>query len=263
VSDNNRRRVVLVTGAARGIGEGIAAAFAAGGDAVVVADRDAAGAETVARHLTASTGSETLGVAVDVRDATSIAAMVERATAQFGSIDVLVNNAGVYPNTPVLEMEESEWDDVFDTNVKGLFLVSKQVAATMVAAGHGGRIINLSSGASMSGRTGAAHYCASKAAVNMFTRVLAIELAPHLITVNAVAPGLIAVPNAPLAPAYVEAMLALTPVRKMGAPSDVANAVCFLAAPASSFITGEVLSVDGGVLAGRAVPLSRPDNGRA
>jgi len=131
-----------------------------------------------------------------------------------------------------------------------------------IAAGRGGRIINLSSGASMSGRAGASHYCASKAAVNMFTRVLAIELAPYQITVNAVAPGLIAVPNAPLAPAYVEAMLALTPVRKMGDPSDVANAVCFLAAPASSFITGEVLSVDGGVLAGRAVPLSRPDGGR-
>ncbi len=263
MGDDTGRRVVLVTGAAQGIGKGIAAAFAAGGDAVVVADREAAGAEAVARRLAASTGAETLGVAVDVRDAASIQAMVERSTGHFGAIDVVVNNAGVYPNTPVLEMEEQEWDDVFDTNVKGLFLVSKQVAAAMVDAGRGGRIINLSSGASMSGRAGAAHYCASKAAVNMFTRVLAIELAPHQITVNAVAPGLIAVPNAPLAPAYVEAMLALTPVRKMGDPSDVANAVCFLASPASSFITGEVLSVDGGVLAGRAVPLSRPDAGRS
>jgi 3-oxoacyl-[acyl-carrier protein] reductase len=259
--DQHRGQVVLITGAARGIGRGVAEAFAAAGAAVVVADVNGEGAERVAAALREA-GSETLAVAVDVSDATQVAALVRQAIERFGRIDVLVNNAAIYPNTPVLEMDEAEWEAVFAVNVKGMFLVSRDVARTMVARGGGGRIINISSGAAVSGRIGAAHYCSSKAAVNMLTRVLAIELAPHGINVTAVQPGLIEVPNAPLTGEYVDALVAMTPLKRKGQPSDIANAVLFLAAPASSFITGTILGVDGGILAGRAaLPLSRPEAG--
>ena len=180
--DQHRGQVVLVTGAARGIGRGIAEAFAAAGAAVVVADLNEEGAEQVAAGLRVE-GTEALAVGVDVSSAAGVAEMVRQAVERFGRIDVLVNNAGIYPNTPVLEMDEAEWDAVFDVNVKGMFLVSRDVARTMVPRGGGGRIINISSGAAVSGRIGAAHYCSSKAAVNMLTRVLAIELAPHGINV--------------------------------------------------------------------------------
>jgi NAD(P)-dependent dehydrogenase (short-subunit alcohol dehydrogenase family) len=153
-------------------------------------------------------------------------------------------------------MSEAEWDAVFDTNVKGMFLVSRAVARQMIAGGVAGRIVNISSGAANSGRVGAAHYCASKAAVNMFTRVLAIELAPHGIVVNAVAPGLIEVPGWSLSEAYIDALVSATPLGRIGQPEDVARAVLYLASPAATFITGTVLGVDGGSQAGRAVPLS-------
>ena len=251
-----RGRVALVTGGAHGIGRGIAEAFAAAGGSVVVADRDGAEAERVAAALGAG-WAEALAVPVDVREAAAVATLVEQALGRFGRIDFLVNNAGIYPNTPVLEMDEAEWDAVFDVNVKGAFLVSRAVAATMVERGEGGRIVNISSGAAASGRPGAAHYCASKAALNMFTKVLAIELAEHGILVTAVQPGLITVPDAPLTGEYVARLIDLTPLKRPGQPADVANAVLFLASPASSFITGTILGVDGGGMAGRSLQLSR------
>ena len=252
-------KVALVTGAARGIGHGIAGSFARAGAGVAVADYAADSAATTSAQLAAETGSPTLPVAVDVRDAASVAAMVDSTLKHFGRIDVLVNNAGVYPNSPVLEMDEAEWDAVFETNVKGAFLVCRAVGRAMIDRGEGGRIVNISSGAAVSGRRGGAHYCASKAALNMFTKVLAIELAPHKITVNAVAPGIIEVERTgDLAPEYVEAILSTLPAGRIGTPADVANAVLFLASPASTFITGAILNVDGGSTAGRTgLPFSR------
>ena len=253
---DQRGQVAFVTGAGHGIGRGIAEAFSASGAAVVVADREIAAAHEVAAGISAL-GGEALAVALDVREAQSAREAVARVLERFGRIDVLVNNAGIYPNTPFMEMVEAEWDAVFDTNVKGIFLVSQAVAATMVAQARGGRIINISSGAAESGRAGAAHYCSTKAAVNMLTRVMALELSPHGITVNAVAPGLIEVPDWDLNEEYIEAILRATPVGRLGQPSDVANVVLFLANPAAEFITGSVYGVDGGVMAGRSVPLSR------
>ncbi|HET7093880.1 MAG TPA: SDR family NAD(P)-dependent oxidoreductase, partial [Thermomicrobiales bacterium] len=239
-----RERAVLITGGGHGIGQGIAEAFAAAGDRVAVVDRDMARAADVAAGIRDRHGATAVPLAVDVRDAAAVEAMAHEATAAIGPIDVLVNNAGIYPNTPVVEMDEAEWDAVFDTNVKGVFLVSRAIARQMIARGEGGKIVNISSGAAKSGRIGAAHYCSSKAAVDMFTRVLAIELAPHGIAVNAVGPGLIEVPNAPLTREYVETLIAQTPMGRIGTPADIAQAVLYLASPTATFITGTTLYVD-------------------
>jgi len=249
-------RVVLVTGGGHGIGRAICEIFAQDGTRVVIADRLANAAESVANAIREETAAEALPVEVDVRDAASVEAAVQQVIDRFGQIDVLVNNAGIYPNTPVVEMDEAEWDAVFDTNVKGMFLVSRTVARRMIERGAGGRIVNISSGSAKSGRVGAAHYCASKAAVDMFTRVLALELAPHDIVVNAVAPGLIEVPDWSLSDEYINALVTMTPMGRIGQPEDIARAVFYLASPEATFITGSVLSVDGGSLAGRPLPLS-------
>jgi 3-oxoacyl-[acyl-carrier protein] reductase len=253
---NQSDRVVLVTGGGHGIGRAISEVFARDGARVVIADRLASAAESVANAIRKETAAEALPVEVDVRDAASVEAAVQQVIDRFDQIDVLVNNAGIYPNTPIVEMDEAEWDAVFDTNVKGMFLVSRAVARRMIDRGAGGRIVNISSGAAKSGRVGAAHYCASKAAVDMFTRVLALELASHDIVVNAVAPGLIEVPDWSLSDEYINALIALTPMGRIGQPEDIARAVLYLASPEATFITGSVLSVDGGSLAGRPLPLS-------
>jgi NAD(P)-dependent dehydrogenase (short-subunit alcohol dehydrogenase family) len=249
-------RSVLITGAGHGIGRGIAEAFAAAGDAVIVADRDLERAEEVATSLQERFGARAVPLAVDVRDSASVAAMVDAALAALGGIDVLVNNAGVYPNHLVVDMSEEEWDAVFDTNVKGMFLVSRAVARHMIARGGDGKIVNISSGAAKSGRIGAAHYCASKAAVDMFTRVLALELARHDIAVNAVGPGLVEVPDWSLSDEYIDAIVGANPMGRIGQPEDIARAVRYLASPDATYITGTTLYVDGGSLAGRALPLS-------
>src|SRR5215211_7670832 len=253
---NQSDRVVLVTGGGHGIGRAISEVFARDGARVVIADRLASAAESVANAIRKETAAEALPVEVDVRDAASVEAAVQQVIDRFDQIDVLVNNAGIYPNTPVVEMDEAEWDAVFDVNVKGMFLVSQAVARAMIARGQGGRIVNISSGSAVSGRVGAAHYCASKAAVNMFTRVLAIELAPHEIVVNGVGPGLIEVPDASLTREYVDALIAATPMRRIGQPEDVAQAVLYMASPSATYMTGTTLYVDGGGLAGRALPPS-------
>ena len=253
---NQSDRVVLVTGGGHGIGRAISEVFARDGARVVIADRLASAAESVANAIRKETAAEALPVEVDVRDAASVEAAVQQVIDRFDQIDVLVNNAGIYPNTPVVEMDEAEWDAVFDTNIKGMFLVSRAVARRMIDRGAGGRIVNISSGSAKSGRVGAAHYCASKAAVDMFTRVLALELASHDIVVNAVAPGLIEVADWSLSDEYINALIALTPMGRIGQPEDIARAVLYLASPEATFITGSVLSVDGGSLAGRPLPLS-------
>lgn len=249
-------RVVFVTGAGHGIGRAIVEIFARDGDRLVIADRSRGAAEAVADALQADFGVEALAVAVDVREASAVEAAVQQVIDRFGQIDVLVNNAGIYPNTLVVEMDEAEWDAVFETNVKGMFLVSRAIARRMIARGAGGRIVNISSGSARSGRVGAAHYCASKAAVEMFAKVLALELAPHDIAVNVVAPGLIEVPDWSLTDEYITALVGLTPMGRIGQPEDIARAVYYLASPEATFITGTVLGVDGGSLAGRPLPLS-------
>ena len=245
--DTFRGCVALVTGAGHGIGRAISAAFAVQGAAVAVVDRDVSRAEEVVAELRGRFSTPALPLHCDVSDSAAVTAMVRAGGAELGRIDVLVNNAGIYPNTPVLDMGEAEWDAVFDVNVKGMFLVSQAVARQMIARGDGwpDRQHLLRRGRSRAA-LGAAHYCSSKAAVNMLTRVLAIELAPHGIIVNAVSPGLIEVPDWSLREEYVDALVGATPLGRIGQPEDIARAVLYLASPQATFITGTVLSVDGG-----------------
>jgi 3-oxoacyl-[acyl-carrier protein] reductase len=256
--------VVLVTGAGAGIGFGIAQAFHDAGARVALGDlREPALARAASRL---GDSARVFTRPVDVRDARSIAELVDGAERALGPVTVAVANAGIYPNTPVLDMTQEEWDRVMETNVRGVFLTCQAAARGMVARGTRGKIITLSSGAALSGRVGAAHYCASKAGVLMFTKVLALELSRHHINVNAIAPGLIEVEGevSPLTAEYVDTLTRQIPWGRIGTPQDIANAALFLASPLAEFITGEVLAVNGGSSAGRAfLPLSTPPAGRS
>lgn len=254
-------QVVLVTGAGAGIGFGIAKGFYDAGAKVALGDFRPEALERAAARLPdrerVFTGN------VDVRDADSVQRFVQAAESALGPITIGVANAGIYPNTPVLEMDVEEWDRVLETNARGTFLTCQAVARGMVERSIPGKILTLASGAATSGRVGASHYCASKAAVVMFTKVLALELAPHKINVNCISPGLITVEGevSPISAEYREALTKSIPWGRAGVPEDIANAALFLASPAADFITGEVLSVNGGSSAGRThLPLSRPSS---
>ena len=250
-------QVALVTGAAAGIGQAIARAFHAAGARVALGDAR----ETPLKTTAAALGAGAFAQVVDVRDAGGVARFVEAAEKALGPVTIAVANAGIYPNSPVLEMSVEEWDRVMETNVRGVFLTCQAAARRMTASKTAGKIITISSGAYNSGRVGASHYCASKAAVVMFTKVLALELAGQHINVNCIAPGLITVNSeaSPVSPEYVAALTKQIPWGRAGAPEEIANAALFLASPYAEYMTGEVLAVNGGTSAGRAfLPLSSP-----
>jgi len=248
-------KVVLVTGAAQGIGMAIARAFLDAGARVVLNDRTEERVERGLERLAAA-ASRVYGHPADVTRREEVEAMIRETVRVFGQLDIVVNNAGVYPVTPVLEMSEEEWDRVLDVNLKGVFLVSQSAARRMIDQGQGGIIINISSGSYKTARVGCGHYCASKAGVVMLTQVLAMEWAPHRIRVNAVAPGLIDVPESltPSSPQHIQSTLSVIPWGRLGRPEDVANAVLMLCSEEAEYITGAVLSVDGGLSAGRMPP---------
>jgi NAD(P)-dependent dehydrogenase (short-subunit alcohol dehydrogenase family) len=194
-------------------------------------------------------------VAVDLAAEAAAARIAADAEAAFGLPDALVNAAGIFPNRPLLEMDLAEWDRVFAVNVRGTMLLSRALAARWVAVGVAGAIVNLSSIAAFSARPGASHYAASKAAVNMLTHVMATELGPHGIRVNAVAPGLVIdrvveERDASLME-YVNLSLEATPLGRTGSPADIAEAIVFLASERSAWTTGAVLEVTGGAHCGR------------
>ena len=237
-------KVAIVTGAGQGIGKGIALALAAEGCSVVVSDVNEETCATVVGEIEAL-GMKAVAVRCDVSSAQEVAALFAKTKEHFGQLDVLVNNAGIYPFLPFESMEEADWDRVIDVNLKSVFLCAKEAAKMLP---DGGRIVTVSSIASVVGFAGLAHYCASKSGVNGLTRVLALELAKKNITVNAVAPGAIATPGASgaMTDEAMQQTLAMIPAARQGAPEDIANAVVFLASAASSYITGQVIIVDGG-----------------
>jgi 3-oxoacyl-[acyl-carrier protein] reductase len=253
-------KVALVTGAARNIGAAIAGAFAAEGAAVALIDIDGPAAEKTAAQINAE-GGNGRAWSLDVGIAAAAAEVSSDVRRHFGAIHILVNNAAVVPrtresNAMALDLPEDLWDQAFRVNVKGAFLMSREVGRLMVQDGAGGRIVNIISAAAESPRVGAVQYCCSKAALAMLTRVLAMELAPHGITVNSVSPGLIQIPQtAPPTPGrreYREAFLRGVPMNRFGRPEEVARAVLFLAEDGSDYITGDTIRVDGGTLAGRS-----------
>jgi NAD(P)-dependent dehydrogenase (short-subunit alcohol dehydrogenase family) len=245
-------KVAVVTGGGRGIGRAIVETLAAEGATVAIVDRDNVDrAEELAAKLgNAAAFRADVSVAEDVR--TMVAAVTER----FGQVDVLVNNAGTLSRRPILEDAFDDWDRVLKTNLYGCYNCARSVAPGMVARGFG-RIINLSSIPGRVAKAGMGSYCTSKAAIDMFTKQLAVELAPHGVTVNAVAPGTISTEiNIPLykstAPADValqQATLKRVPVGRIGEAEDIGRAIAFIASEATPYITGAILYVDGGYVA--------------
>lgn len=244
-------RSVIVTGAADGIGRGIATLFAQRGDRVALLDYSA---DKLARTTDeiVSKGGQAIGIPTDVRVAAQVDAAIAEAAAKHGGIDVAVNTAAVYPNTAVVNMSEDEWDLVLDTNLKGAFLFLRGAARAMVEQNRGGRLCAIASGAYRSARRGASHYCASKAGLVLLAQTLALELAEYGINVNVVSPGFIEVGLRPgVSVPYRERIIQDVPLGHFGEPADIAHAVAYLCSEEAKFVTGSVLSVDGGSGAGR------------
>jgi NAD(P)-dependent dehydrogenase (short-subunit alcohol dehydrogenase family) len=239
-------KAAIVTGGASGIGREIAPRLAAAGASVLVADRDGAGAEAVAGEIAAS-GGRALGWEVDVRDPAGCEALIAAAREAFGRLDALVTSAGIARSRPFLETSLELWQETLDVNLTGTFLCCQAAAPAMIATGSG-RIITIASVSGQRGGTNRAAYGASKGGVITLTRVMAVELARHNITVNAIAPGPIETPMASVMHTAADraAWLGTVPAQRYGTPAEVAAAVVFLASDEASYITGHVLNVDGG-----------------
>jgi len=244
-------KVAVVTGAANGIGAACARLFAASGAAVALWDIDAAAAQSLAATLTRA-GARAQGIACNVARSGEVAAALAATVVAFGRVDVLINNAGIFRAAEFLDIAEADWDAVIDVNLKGAFLVGQAVAREMVKTG-GGAIVNMSSVNGVTAIASIASYNASKGGIDQLTRVMALSLADRGIRVNAVAPGTIATElarKAVLGSAEAAArIMSRTPLRRLGQPDEVAAVCAFLASDAASYMTGEVVYVDGGRLA--------------
>ncbi|HWR39936.1 MAG TPA: SDR family oxidoreductase [Patescibacteria group bacterium] len=251
-------QTVIVTGAAAGVGKGIAAGFLDSGAKVLLVDYDKQLLANTYRELATDFAGRLAMFVANLRQAASISAeIVVYAEEKFGPVRVLVNNAGIYPSKFALEITEDDWDALYDLNVKGYFFMAQAVAKNMVDKGIRGSIVNISSTASVLARPGVAHYCSSKAAVKMMTQVLALEWAQYGIRVNAVGPGLIeteallASLDSDVARKEHKEKIVMCPLNRVGLPSEIAASVLFLASEHAAFTTGQNLFADGGYTAGR------------
>lgn len=240
-------RVSLVTGGSRGIGFAMATGLARAGSDLVIVSRNKEKLEEAADRLSGY-GTRVVPIPCDVSEADQVKSMVDQATAEFGSIDVLINNAGINIRKPLVDYEEEDWDRVLSVNLKGIYLVGRAVAREMLRSG-GGSIINISSIFGSVGMPYQTGYAASKGGINQLTRIWAVELAQHKIRVNAIAPAYI---ETPLTSAWLsdperrERILSNTPLGRFGRLEDLIGPVVFLASEASAYVTGHILHVDGG-----------------
>ncbi len=247
-----RGRVAVVTGAAQGLGKAAARRLAEAGASVVIGDVDLERADVTVQELRAACNTEVLATRMDVADTQSVIAGAEVAQKEFGGLDIWVNNAGVYPNIPILDMTDDEWDRVMAVNLRGVFVGSREAARRMVAAGSGGVIVNVSSLAGFRGVSpGLAAYSTSKHGVRGATRQMALELAPHGIRVLAVAPGFARTEgNVAMLEARPEIVDMIPTTRasrlgRVGEPDDIARVILFCASDMSLFMSGDTLLVDG------------------
>jgi len=240
-------RNAIITGGARGIGLAICKRLAEAGANIVVGDvREDIGKEA-AEHIAAEWGVKALFCVADVSDGASIAQLADKAIQDLGGIDIWVNNAGIYPFSPVVEMSDEQWDRVLDINLRGTFIGAREAAKRMIVAQKGGVIINLASIAGYQGASNLAHYVASKHGVRGLTKSLAIELGPHNIRVLALAPTLISTPGASesgMDISWVESQ----PLGRVGVPDDVGRVALFCASDLSMLMTGSTIAVDAGSL---------------
>jgi 3-oxoacyl-[acyl-carrier protein] reductase len=241
-------KVAVITGSARGIGRVIAETLAQRGANIMIADLRAELAETTAQEVAAASGRKVMSTSVDVANFESAQAMIAKTVADFGRVDILINNAGITRDNLIMRMEEADWDLVIDINLKGAFNCSKAVVRPMMKQRYG-RIVNISSVSGLAGQAGQANYSSSKAGLVGLTKALARELGSRNVTVNAVAPGFIPTDLTKDLPEELkEASLKAIPLGRWGSTQDIANAVAFLASDDASYITGHVLTVDGGMV---------------
>ncbi|EFM11063.1 short-chain dehydrogenase/reductase SDR [Paenibacillus curdlanolyticus YK9] len=240
-------KVAMITGASKGIGFGLAQALAHAGAKVAVAARDREQLDQLVSEIRAD-GGDAAAFTLDVRNVKEIDSVINQVRMHFGRLDILVNNAGLGDNHPAVDVTEADWDNMMDVNLKGLFFCCQSAGKIMLAQGYG-KIINMSSQASVVGIVDHAVYCASKGGVNQLTKVLALEWSAKGVNVNAVGPTFTYTPGNSERlddPAYLEGVLARIPSRRLAEIKDVAGAVIYLASPASDMVSGITLMVDGG-----------------
>ncbi|MFD8818107.1 SDR family NAD(P)-dependent oxidoreductase [Streptomyces sp. NPDC059627] len=237
-------KVAVVTGGARGIGQAVATVLAAQGAKVAVWDLDLGGAEKTVTAIQEA-GGTAIAVGGDAAEATAVAAAASRTRAELGPVAILVNNAGITAYQPFTNITEDAWDRMIGINLKGPFLVTRELVPDMLEAGWG-RVVNISSSSAQTGAPAMAHYAASKGGVIGLTRALAIEFADKGITVNHVPPGFIDTPLVRQGPIDVDAVAQTMPMKRAGRPEDVAYAVAYLASEEAGYVTGQTLSTNGG-----------------